>query len=70
LNYGTWQQIKWLISVYTWKEIKAIIKNPSRGIWTEQSLNYWTKFCKIRIPSKMYQRAIMQIEPKHVFKSH
>jgi len=63
LNYGTWKQLKWLVNTYSWEEIKQVVKNPSRGIWTEQSLNYWTKFCKIKLSAKMYNKSIMRLEP-------
>jgi hypothetical protein len=63
LNYGTWKQLEWVVNFYSWREIKEVVKNPSRGIWFEQSLNYWTQFFGIKRQSKKYERAIFRIIP-------
>jgi len=43
LNHGTWKQLEWLWQNYSEKEIEAVVKNPFRGFWREDVLNYWSK---------------------------
>lgn len=63
LNYGTWKQLEWVVNFYTWREIKEVVKKPSRGIWFEQSLNYWTRFFGIRTRAEKYKRALVRMVP-------
>ena len=64
LNYGTWEQVKWVTKNYSWKEIKEIVKSPSRGIWMDDALNYWTKFFNIKLSAKKYEISIVHMNPK------
>ena len=64
LNCGNEQQIEWLFKVYSSNEIKKVLKEPRRGIWYSRSLNFWTKILNIQIPSKKYEAAILDINPK------
>jgi hypothetical protein len=41
LNYGTWEDLKWLFKFYSEKEIKEVIKNPRRGVWFRKVLNFY-----------------------------
>lgn len=63
LNFGTGEQLKWLYKTYSDKEIKGVVKKPSRGIWTPESLNFWTKYFKVSLVPEVYKRAIMNINP-------
>ncbi|MDP2946165.1 MAG: hypothetical protein Q8N61_01770 [bacterium] len=63
LNYGTWDNLKLLFKIYSEKEIKKVIKNPSRGIWFEKVLNFWTTIFNIRLKKDVFQKAIFNINP-------
>jgi len=77
LNFGSDKQIKWLAKNYNLKDIKKVVSNPSRGIWPESSLNYWTKVLGIKLKDWQYKLAVLDINPsaekqkllsKYVFK--
>lgn len=52
LNYGTWEDLKWLYSVYAEKEIEDVVKNPRRGVWFEKVLNFWALMLDIRFKNR------------------
>jgi len=54
LNHGTWEQLKWLFKTYSEKEIKEVVKSPSRGTWQEDAMNYWTRYFGLKTPSKNF----------------
>ncbi len=64
LNHGTDEQIRWLFKTYSVKEIRDVVKNPGKGFWYPQSLNYWLMFLKIRINKERYENAIKKIYPQ------
>lgn len=66
LNYGDWEDLKWLFKVYSEKEIKEVVKNPRRGVWFEKVLNFWTTLFNIRIKKDVWQKAIFNINPRIV----
>ena len=61
LNYGTWEDLKWLYKAYSEKDIKKIIKNPSRGVWFEKVLNFWTIVFNIKLKKETWERAIFKL---------
>ena len=63
LNYGTWDDIKWLFKVYPEKEIIKAVKNPARGVWFEKVLNFWTTIFNIRLKKDVWEKAIFNINP-------
>lgn len=63
LNYGDWEVLKWLYSVYTENDIKKVVMNPGRGLWFDKVLNFWEKILNIHIPKKIRQKAIFNITP-------
>jgi len=63
LNYGVWDDLKWLYKAYSEKDIKAVLKNPIRGVWFEKVLNFWTTIFGINLPKKVWEKAIMNISP-------
>jgi len=63
LNYGTWEDVKWLYSVYSEKDIKKIVSHPKKGLWFERVLNFWEKMFDINIPKKIRYQAIFNINP-------
>ena len=63
LNYGSWEDLKWLYSVYAERDIKEIISHPRKGLWFERVLNFWEKMLNIRIPKKIRRQSIFNINP-------
>ena len=64
LNYGTWEEVKWLFSVYGEGEIRETLLNPIRGSWWPKVLNFWLTLLEIEIPEKVYKRAVIRIKPR------
>jgi len=64
LNQGTTREIKWLFRIYSFKEIKNVLKNPRRGCWDARVLNYWTNFFGIKIHPIIYEMAILDLIPR------
>ncbi|MBI4272532.1 hypothetical protein HY621_01630 [Candidatus Uhrbacteria bacterium] len=65
-NYGTWKHIRWALKMYPQRTIKKHIKNPARGIWREDALEYWTTVYDVR-PSRIdYARALFSLTPTHL----
>lgn len=63
LNYGTWNDVKWLLKIYPEANIRKVIKNPSRGVWFEKVLNFWTTMFNIRLKKNVWEKAIFNINP-------
>lgn len=63
LNYGTTDQVKWILHTYPDQEIKEVVKNPSRGIWWPEALNFWTKIFKLKIDKDIYEMALFRLGP-------
>ena len=62
LNLGDEKAILWLFDNYTLLEIRNVVKNPKRGVWNEESLNYWKNILKID-DIFGYDSAILNINP-------
>lgn len=63
LNYGTWEDLKLLFNLYPEKEIKKVVKNPSRGVWFGKVLNFWTTLFNIRLKKDVFEKAILRLGP-------
>lgn len=63
LNYGSWEEIKWLYSVYPEGDIKLVVTHPKRGLWFERVLNFWEKMFDIHIPKKIRHQSIFNMRP-------
>jgi len=63
LNYGTWDEVKWLFKIYSESEIKKVVKNPSRGVWFEKVLNFWATIFNIHFNKNVWQKAVFNINP-------
>ena len=61
LNQGTMREIRWLFKTYSKREIKNVLKNPSRGCWDARVLNFWTKFFGIKLKPIIYEMAILDL---------
>ena len=64
LNQGTMKEIKWLFKTYSLREIKNVLRNPSRGCWDARVLNFWTKFFNIKLHPIIYEMAILTLDPQ------
>lgn len=61
LNYGTWEDLKWLFKIYLEREIKDVVKRPGRGLWFRDVLNFWILMFKVRLKKKDFQKAIFSL---------
>lgn len=64
LNFGNWRQLQWLLQNYSAKEIKEVLKNPSRGMWRADVINYWEKIFNIRLPKSKVEKALCSLYAK------
>lgn len=64
LNYGTWEDLKWLYRTYSEKDIKATLKKPGRGLWFKRVLNFWLTIFDIKLNKKTHQKAIFNIHSR------
>jgi len=62
LNYGTWEDLKWLFKVYSEKEIKNVLKNPRKGLWFKDVLNFWNLMFNLRLKKKILEKAILNLQ--------
>lgn len=62
LNYGTWEDVKWLFKVYSEKEIKKVIKNPGKGLWFKDVLNFWSLMFDLKLKKRVQERAIFNLQ--------
>jgi len=60
LNYGTWDDLKWLYKIYPEKEIKKVVRNPRRGLWFKNVLNFWTTIFNIQLKKEIWKKAIFK----------
>lgn len=71
LNYGTWEDVKLLMKIYSKDDIKEVISNPQRGVWFEKVLNFWSRILGIKIKKKIYEKAILKMElGKELLRKH
>jgi len=47
LNLGDDKAIAWVFENFTIDKIRDAVKNPQKGVWNEESLNYWKEILKI-----------------------
>jgi len=64
LNYGTWEELRFLYKIYSEREIKEVVKNPRRGVWFEKILNFWTLMFDVRLPKEVRKKAIFSLKHK------
>ncbi len=63
LNHGNWKQVQWLKKNYGLKKIKEVIKNPERGLWYFDVLNYWQIILGIKLSKKKIDKALFSLSP-------
>lgn len=62
LNEGDERSVNWVFDNYTLAQIRDAVSRPQRGVWFEESLNYWSRILKIN-EVKNGSRAILNINP-------
>jgi hypothetical protein len=62
LNLGDSKAVIWIFDNYTLDEIRSVVKKPQKGVWNEESLNYWKEILKIDKVSG-YNAAIINVRP-------
>jgi len=60
LNYGNKRDVSWLLSHYSEKEIKEVLRKPSPGSWLPQVLNFWITIYNIKLNKKTFEDAIFE----------
>ena len=64
LNYGGWEEVQWLLKRYPQKTIASVLKNPRRGVWLPDVLNFWTRLWGIHLLPHRYRRALFSLYPQ------
>ena len=64
LNFGTWEQVRWLLKHYRKMICAKRLESPQRGVWRADSLSYWMLMFDIQLPKSKMQRAIFSLEPR------
>jgi len=64
LNQGDEKDLRWLFRTYTLNEIKAVLREPGRGIWFRDVLYYWTKILNIKLPKIVFEVAVFDLNPR------
>jgi len=62
LNYGTREDIKWLLKTYGEEEIKKVVANPRSGRWWKKVLNFWAKILDVNLSKEVFENAIIKDE--------
>lgn len=61
LNYGTEKEIEWLGKNYSRKEIKEVVRFPTRGMWMKSVLAYWQKILDIKLDKGVINRSTINL---------
>ena len=61
LNYGTWDEVKWLFKTYDDNKIRKVISHPGRGRWWSKVLNFWLNVFDIEISLIDFKKAIIKM---------
>lgn len=64
LNFGDTEAIAWLLVTYERADLIDAIRNPTRGSWTERSLNYWRLIFDVELDRVKAERALMDATPR------
>lgn len=64
LNFGTFVKVRWLFKHYPAREIRKVLRHPSRGVWLKKRLDYWLKIFEINLGEDIYEKAILNLRPQ------
>ncbi|MDP1710167.1 MAG: hypothetical protein Q8L28_00925 [bacterium] len=62
LNLGDSKAVYWVFDNYTIDQIRNAVEYPNKGVWGEESLNYWCEILKIS-SKPSHKSAILDIYP-------
>jgi len=62
LNYGTWEDLRWLFKNYSERGIKNVVRNPQKGLWFRDVLNFWNLIFNLKMEKKIFEKAILDLE--------
>lgn len=62
INYGTPQQLRWMLKNYADAEIKEAVIHPTRGMWWREKLKLWLGKYNTMIDPLKFEAAIREIE--------
>lgn len=60
LNRGTWSAVQWAWKIYGEAVFREVVSQPKRGLWFEQTLNFWLLFFQISLDPQVYQKALFK----------
>lgn len=63
LNTGTEKEVRWVGKNYSKKDICEAIFKPEKGMWLKEVLMYWQRILNLKIPKKIFQKAILDLNP-------
>jgi hypothetical protein len=63
LNYGRWDDVRWLLKHYKGADFRRVLRDPARGQWLPDVLNFWTHRLNIRLSKNRIQTARFSIQP-------
>ncbi|OGG19253.1 hypothetical protein A2721_00265 [Candidatus Gottesmanbacteria bacterium RIFCSPHIGHO2_01_FULL_47_48] len=64
INYGTKEQLNWLLKTYSAEEIKYIVMAPQRGIWLRETLRHWLTKLDLVLDPLIFESAIRSLDPR------
>jgi len=47
LEYGGWDEVRWLFGVYGWKRIRTFLRSHGERLLSPVVFNYWRKLMRI-----------------------
>lgn len=61
LNRGGARAVHWLRQTYGDAAIAAVVRDPPRGRWFPQVLNFWATLYHLTIPPDTFKRAVIAL---------
>lgn len=58
LNLGDEEAVEWIFDNYDMDQVRYVLKNPKRGLWFKESLNFWQKILGIEAKDSLNKDAI------------
>ena|SRR3990167_4714963 len=63
LNRGTWEAVRWAREFYGIAAIEQAVRQPQRGLWFPQTLNFWQKFFGFTLHPSLASKALFSLSP-------
>ena len=63
LNYGRWEDVRWLLKHFERSDLRKVLRDPARGQWLPDVLNFWMRRLNIRLSKTRIQAARLSIRP-------